>query len=94
LLRGQTDHSVHEAIYGAYLGLQRGVTSGNHKLILYPKIKRALLFNLEHDPHEISNLADDPAHLPRMRRLFGQLLDLQRQTGDSLDLAAVFPELK
>ncbi len=93
LLRGESDRSPYPAIYGAYLDLQRAVTSANHKLILYPRIPRALLFNLERDPLEMSNLADDPAQQPRMRQLFAQLISLQRQMQDPLDLRPAFPDL-
>jgi choline-sulfatase len=93
LLRGETDRSAYDAIYGAYLDLQRAITSGNHKLILYPQVPRVLLFDAESDPLEMSNLADDPDRLPLMRRLFTQLLALQNQTGDPLDLRPIFPEL-
>jgi choline-sulfatase len=94
LLRGQTGNSAYDAIYGAYLNLQRAVTFEHHKLILYPTIPRALLFDLQRDPHEITNLADNPANLPLMRRLFAQLLTLQKQTGDALDLRTPFSELQ
>jgi arylsulfatase A-like enzyme len=94
LLRGQTDRSAYDAIYGAYLELQRAVTFDDHKLILYPTIPRARLFNLERDPLEMSDLADDPVSLPIMRQLFAQLLALQEQTGDALDLRPAFPELR
>jgi arylsulfatase A-like enzyme len=93
LLRDQTRRSAYDAIYGAYLDLQRAVTFNNHKLILYPTIPRALLFDLDRDPLELSNLANDPVHLPLMRQLFAQLLMLQKQTGDPLDLRTTFPEL-
>ncbi|MBM3879223.1 MAG: DUF4976 domain-containing protein [Verrucomicrobia bacterium] len=92
LLRGQTDRSPYDAIYGAYLGLQRAVTSEGYKLILYPKIPKARLYDLQTDPLERVDLAARPEHRPRMQRLFAQLLALQRQTGDPLELKAAFPD--
>jgi len=93
LLRGETRRSAYPAIYGAYLDLQRAVTAEGHKLILYPKLRRARLFDLERDPLEISDLAGDPDQLPLLRRLFARLLELQERTGDELDLSGAFPEL-
>lgn len=92
LLREQTRRSAYPAIYGAYLDLQRAVTADHHKLILYPGIRRARLFDLANDPREMTDLANDPAQQPLMRRLFGRLRELQKQMGDELDCAAAFPE--
>ena len=91
LIQGRRDRS-YQAIYGAYLHLQRAVTEGNHKLILYPKIRKTLLFDLANDPLEMNNLADDPSHQATVKRLFARLLDLQAETGDQLDLRAVYPD--
>ena len=92
LLRGKRDRS-HDAIYGAYLQLQRMVTQDGHKLLLYPKIQKALLFNLREDPLEMHDLADAPGSQAIMKRLFATLRRLQKETGDSLDLAQAFPGL-
>ena len=83
----------YDAIYGAYLDLQRMVTAGDHKLILYPKASRYRLYDLASDPGELRDLAGDPASLPRVRALFAKLLELQVATGDELDLRATFPDL-
>jgi len=64
-----------------------------YKLILYPKIGKARLYNLAEDPKEMNDLAGDPASRPVMKRLFARLLELQEPTGDTLDLKAAFPEL-
>jgi choline-sulfatase len=69
------------------------VTQGDHKMILYPKIKKVLLFNLADDPLEMKDLAADPKHKPLLKRLFAKLLALQKETGDALDLKAVYPGL-
>lgn len=92
LLQGrETTH--HPAIYGAYIDLQRSVIEDRMKLILYPKIGVALLYDLQNDPHEMHDLADQPEYHATMRQLFQRLLQLQRETGDTLDLSATYPEL-
>ncbi len=93
LLRGETKSSSYDAIYGAYLKLQRSVTVGRHKLILYPKISRARLYDLVADPLETRDLAGDRNNLALMKKLFARLRELQKTTGDELDLAAAFPNL-
>lgn len=93
LVDGRRDRS-YDAIYGAYLDLQRAVIQNNHKLILYPGIGKMLLFDLATDPHEMNNLADDPDQAPTIRRLFATLLRLQEETGDRLDLKSAYPNLR
>ena len=82
------------AIYGAFEAKsQRAITMGDHKLILYPSSRTALLFDLAKDPLEMRDLAADPATLETRRALFAGLRDLQKRTGDTLDLAGSFPGL-
>ena len=92
LLRGGAD-ATHEAIYGAYADVQRMVVEGRYKLILYPRDRRVLLFDLEADPSETRNLAVDAAARPVVQRLFARLLALPAQNGDTLDLRAAYPDL-
>jgi len=93
MLRKETRHSAYDAIYGAYLDLQRAVTMDGYKLILYPGIQKALLFDLRKDPLEMKDLGDRPESLPRMKKLFARLRQLQAEMGDELDLAARYSEL-
>lgn len=85
----------YNAIYGAYeLGTQRAFIVGKDKLILYPKGKIALLYDLEKDPLEKSPIPDSPASETIKKRLFTQLLALQKENGDPLDLTKNYPEWK
>ncbi|MFV2067452.1 MAG: sulfatase-like hydrolase/transferase [Pirellulales bacterium] len=81
------------SLYGAYLALQRSVIEGDYKLILYPAIRKTLLFYQEHDPLEMHDLAGDPAQQATLRRLFKRLIALQKETGDTLDLVKTYPRL-
>jgi len=92
LIRGE-DVKPHDAIYGGYLNLQRSVRVDDFKLILYPKIGKVLLYNLREDPREMHDLAGEPGSKPVVKRLFAKLLELQEETGDSLDLKAAYPQL-
>ena len=82
-----------DAISGSYINVQRCVIEGGRKLILYPKIKKALLFDLEKDPEEMNDLAGDPQSKPIMRAMFQTLQRLQKENGDRLDLTGTYPDL-
>ena len=81
------------SVYGAYMKTQRSVINSGHKLILYPKIKQSLLFDLEADPDEITDLSGKQESRDKVRELAAQLVKLQEQMDDELDLQAAFPEL-
>jgi arylsulfatase A-like enzyme len=55
-------------------------------MIYYPKIDKTLLYNLNADPLEMHNLADDPANAGLLQKLKVRLRDLQKETRDTLDL--------
>ena len=82
-----------KAIYGAYLNSQRMVTADGKKLILYPKAKAALLYDLAKDPSEKHDLMGQPGSLETARKLFATLRKLQKKYNDRLDLAKTYPKL-
>src|SRR5690606_13954007 len=87
LIRGDRS-AARPSIYAAYLAeRQRALVCGNDKLILYPTIGKALLFDLAADPLELQDLAAQPESLLVKRRLFSQLQAWQARTDDPLDLA-------
>jgi choline-sulfatase len=85
LIRGRAKRN-YDAIYGGYIDLQRMICTDGYKMIYYPKIDKTLLYNLEADPLEMKNIADDPANARVLRRLKRQLKKLQKEVGDKLDL--------
>lgn len=92
ILRG-TATSQYPSVYTAYMDLQRSITKDGWKLLLYPKIAKVRLFDLQHDPHEMNDLADHPAQSGRIGTLFAELLRWQDSTGDALDLKPHYPNL-
>jgi len=92
IIRGKRQSS-YDAIYGGYLSVQRMVTMDGHKLLLYPKCKKVLLFDLRKDPDEMVDLAAKPQSKPIIKKLFARLLELQAATGDKLDIKSVFGSL-
>lgn len=85
--------SLYPAIYGAYRNLQRMITAGDYKLILYPSIQKKLLFNLREDPEEIHDLAEQPTYQATVGRLYAELVRLQKTMDDPLELSEVYPDL-
>ncbi len=83
----------YKTIYGAFMDYQRMVTDGKHKLILYPKLEKTLLFDLQKDPYETTDISESPAARPIIKKLFAQLPDLQEQTGDTMDLTKIYSDL-
>ena len=92
IIKGERERN-YDAIYGGYLQVQRAVTNDDFKLILYPKSRTVLLYDLKNDPQELKNLADDPAQSDRLKKLFARLLELQQDTGDELDLTTPYANL-
>ena len=56
-------------------------------------VVQAALMEFEKDPLEMNDLASNRRQRRRMKRLFAKLLELQKQTGDQLDLKSIYPEL-
>jgi arylsulfatase A-like enzyme len=92
LIHGETSRG-YPAIYSTYLQKQRAVVEWPYKLILYPDISKIRLFHLRDDPYETEDLADNADSEPVIRRLMQRLTELQRETGDELELKTFFPGL-
>ena len=72
----------------------RGIRTDRYKLIeYYMEGNYWEFFDLQEDPNEMKDLAGDLHYQPIMKKLFARLLALQLETGDELDLKAVFPKL-
>jgi len=85
--------TARDAVIGAYMDLQRMIEREGKKLILYPKAKVARVFDLETDPDEMKDLIATPEGQALAVPLFQRLLEIQRESGDPLDLTKDFPEL-
>ena len=92
MISGNTNQH-YDSIYGAYLALQRMVIKDDMKLIIYPTIKKTLLYDLANDPLEMRDLAQSPEQVDTIKSLFAELLKLQTDTGDELDLRTTFSDL-
>ncbi|MEL7159739.1 MAG: sulfatase-like hydrolase/transferase [Bacteroidota bacterium] len=72
------------AVYGGYVNWQRSIRKDGYKLLVYPKVPTAKLFDLEKDPEEMTDLA--AAQPEKVAELFADLRALQREMGDTLQL--------
>lgn len=76
--------SVRDTIFTAYKDVQRAVRDERWKLLVYPKVGRSQLFDLQSDPYELHDLSADAAHAEHRDRLHERLHDWQRELGDDL----------
>lgn len=91
LVNDKQTQSSYNSIYGVYeKGSQRMIRKDNYKLILYPKVKQMLLYNLNEDPLELNNLAKKPENSDKIKFLFKDLVQLQKEKGDALDLESIY----
>lgn len=93
IINGETKTSHYDAIYGCYMDYQRMIRKDGYKLMVYPRIDKILLFDLEKDPKEIHNLADIPEYSEKVKGLFKDLIDLQQAMGDELNLTEIYRAL-
>jgi arylsulfatase A-like enzyme len=81
LWRGETV-KVRDVLYTAYEDKMRAVRDGRDKLIRYPPLDYEQLFDLERDPYELDNLADDPEYAEIKARLSTLLESEHDRLGD------------
>lgn len=79
---------IRDSVFLAYRHFQRGVRTDRWKLVLYNVggKQTTQLFDIQNDPWELKNLADDRAQAARIRELRTLLKDWMKQTDDHLDL--------
>jgi arylsulfatase A-like enzyme len=85
---------VRDSVFLAFTDWMRAVRDERFKLIRYPQINRTQLFDLEADPEEMHNLADDPDQEEQVRKMTSMLEGWQERIGDrqALSVDEVKPE--
>lgn len=81
--------TVRDSLFLPYIQIQRAVRDERWKLIAYPKIGYLQLFDLQADPHEMTNLIDRPEHAMQIARLQSLMKQWQTKVGDTLELPTV-----
>ncbi|MEZ6053066.1 MAG: sulfatase-like hydrolase/transferase [Planctomycetaceae bacterium] len=84
-------HSVRPSIFLAYETFMRAIRTDRWKLIRYPHINRTQLFDLEKDPFELHDLANDHRQAQRVADMFALLEQAQVDYGDTLPLTSKDP---
>jgi len=81
------DATIRDSLFFAYRGFQRAVMERRWKLIEYAVNGECTtqLFDLENDPFELRNLADDPACAEHLARLRNRLVQARREYDDELE---------
>jgi arylsulfatase A-like enzyme len=78
--------TVRGSLFLAYQDLMRSVRDSRWKLIRYPQVNFTQLFDLQADPDEMHNLAEDPARSGQIQSLMTLLGDWQQRFGDTQPL--------
>ena len=90
IIEGEREQSHYDGVYGAYIDVQRMIRKDGFKLLVYPKIEKMLLFDMENDPNEMNDLSDNPEYTEKVKTLFSDLLELQKAMGDKLYLQQIY----
>ena len=93
IAKGKESNSKYNAIYGAYRDSQRMIRKDDYKLLVYTKINKLLLFDLKNDPEEIHDISNKFEQKGRVKSLFNQLVEIQKEMDDPLDISALKPKL-
>ena len=83
MLKGQGPPK-YDAMFSYYRGFQRAVRTQRHKLIVYPAARVTQLFDIEKDPWEVHNLADDSRYASFKSSLLDRLHRFQHELEDDL----------
>lgn len=85
IIRGQSQ-AVRDTLFLSYRDVQRAVRDERWKLIVYPKVDVLQLFDLQDDPYEVHDVANQAAHAERVQRMLTELRRWQSVVGDRLPL--------
>ena len=85
VIKGQ-QAKVRDCLFTAYRDCQRSIRDDRWKLIRYPLINKTQLFDLQADPHEMTDLADKPASADKIKELTALLETTRKAYGDSASL--------
>ena len=75
--------AVREVLYTGYRNCMRAIRDDRWKLIRYPLVGKVQLFDLQADPHELKNLADEPDQAARVAELTARLEKEMAAYGDT-----------
>ena len=83
--------SLRDSVFTTFRDLMKAVRNHRWKLIRYPKVDHTQLFDMEADPHETTNLADESSQAGRVAELTALMREWQARVGDSHPLVVQNP---
>ncbi len=90
LWRGEANH-VRESLYTSFRNIMKSVRDDRWKLIRYPRVDHVQLFDLQSDPHETRNLAQDVSQRGRVEAMTELMRSWQAKVGDTDPLEVANP---
>ncbi len=87
VIKGE-EAGVRSSLFTAYRHTVRAVRTDRWKLFRYPERDYTQLYNLENDPLEVKNLAEEPIYQSKVDSLMTLLSQWQKQTDDTTKLTA------
>lgn len=82
---------VRDTLFLSYAKVMRAVRDQRWKMIRYPHINHTQLFDLENDPHEMTNLAEEEDQKNRVASLTAEMERWQKHLGDTQPLTSENP---
>lgn len=81
VLKGESE-KVYDAVFSHFRDTQRAIRTDKWKYIIYPQAGREQLFHLNHDPDELTNLAEDEKFSNIKADLASRLDEWRRERAD------------
>jgi arylsulfatase A-like enzyme len=78
--------SVRDSLFLAFTDQMRSIRDDRYKLIYYPQVNYRQLFDLEQDPYELENLANESVQSERLEQMTVLLKEWQIDLGDTQPL--------
>ena len=86
------EKKVREVMYTAYRDCQRAVRDDRWKFIRYPLVNVSQLFDLQADPHELTNLAEKPDYAAKVKEMTALLEQAMKDHDDKAPLVVENPK--
>ena len=83
---------VRDCLFTAYKDCQRSIRDDRWKLIRYPLIDKTQLFDLQNDPHEMTDLSANLEYAGKVKGLMALLEKTRKEYGDNEPLQVANPK--